>query len=102
MLGLRLQIFGQYQGLASNFCDRSQSVSPYWMVYSPGVPGTGAGMLASRGGGFTLSGASSPGAPGGAVAAAWPPRGPYSAGWTACAAGCSAFSCAAVESAAAA
>src|SRR4051812_29660140 len=102
MLGLRLQIFGQYQGLARNFCDRSQSVSPFWMVYSPGVPGTGAGMLASGGGGFTLRGAFSPGAACGAVSAGWAACGAVSAGWAACAAGCCAFSCAAVESAAAA
>src|SRR5947209_5503393 len=50
MPGLRLQIFGQYQGLARNFCDRSQSVSPFWMVYSSGAPGTGDGICKSAGG----------------------------------------------------
>src|SRR5438067_1252647 len=49
MLGFRLQIFGQYQGLLRNFCDRSQSVSPFWITYSSGAPGTG-WTLASGGG----------------------------------------------------
>src|SRR5437868_3682128 len=49
MYGLLLQILGQYQGLLRNFCDRSQRVSPLWMTYSSGVPGTG-WMLASGGG----------------------------------------------------
>src|SRR5229473_72438 len=49
MLGLRLQILGQYHGLLRNFCDRSQSVSPLTMTYSSGVPGTGL-MFRSGGG----------------------------------------------------
>ena len=49
MLGLRLQILGQYQGLLRNFWERSQSVSPLTMTYSSGAPGTG-WMLVSGGG----------------------------------------------------
>src|SRR6266850_5697116 len=41
MAGFRLQILGQYHGLLRNFCDRSQRVSPFWMVYSSGAPATG-------------------------------------------------------------
>src|SRR5205823_10003104 len=49
MLGFRLQILGQYQGLLRNFWERSQSVSPLTIVYSSGVPGTG-WMFPSGGG----------------------------------------------------
>src|SRR3954465_15182323 len=42
MPGLRLQILGQYHGLSRNFCERSQRVSPFWMVYSSVVPGCAA------------------------------------------------------------
>src|SRR5919204_4280487 len=53
MLGFRLQIFGQYHGLLRNFCERSQSVSPFTIVYSSGVPGTG--WMSVSGGGRGLS-----------------------------------------------
>src|SRR5712691_7733732 len=49
MYGLLLQILGQYHGLLRNFWERSQSVSPFWITYSSGVPGTG-WMLVSGGG----------------------------------------------------
>src|SRR5437868_5407956 len=52
MLGFRLQIFGQYQGLLRNFCERSQRVSPLVIVYSSGVPGTG--LMSVSGGGRGL------------------------------------------------
>src|SRR5258706_421528 len=49
MAGFKLQILGQYHGLLRNFCERSQRVSPFWMVYSSGAPATGL-MLPSGGG----------------------------------------------------
>src|SRR5262245_42100242 len=52
MYGLLLQILGQYQGLLRNFWDRSQRVSPFWMTYSSGVPGTG--LMFESGGGRGL------------------------------------------------
>src|SRR5438552_2899751 len=49
MYGLLLQILGQYQGLLRNFCDRSQRVSPFWMTYSSGAPGTGLRLVSGGG-----------------------------------------------------
>src|SRR5882762_403296 len=49
MDGFKLQILGQYHGLLRNFCERSQRVSPFTMVYSSGAPATGL-MLPSGGG----------------------------------------------------
>jgi hypothetical protein len=59
MAGLRLQIFGQYQALLRNFCERSQSVSPRWIVYwcaSEGVTITGGWCTGGALSGFGAAG----------------------------------------------
>src|SRR5438132_6435161 len=94
MPGFRLQIFGQYQGLLRNFCDRSQSVSPFWMVYSSGAPGTGWILVSGGGRGLcsVITGAVSFFGPGAGAGWACPCAGGCCA--CSCAGGCCACSCA--------